>query len=289
LGKTQVVQDILNDPSLMACRDEAARRGFRANIALPLCDGQKTFGALSIYAAEPDAFPADEIRLLEEMAGDLAFGIATLHTRAERDQAVQERELHLLKLKESLDSAIQAMAATLEMRDPYTAGHQRRVANLAVAIARKTGLNEEQIYGLHLAGIVHDLGKICIPAEILSRPGDLSAVEFMLIKTHPQAGHDILKGIQFPWPIADAVLQHHERHDGSGYPHGLSGSRIIIEARILMVADVVEAMASHRPYRPGLGITDALAEIERNRGVLYDPNVVDACLSLFREESYVLC
>jgi PAS domain S-box-containing protein len=288
LGKTQVVQDILTDPSLMACREEAVRRGFRANIALPLSDGHNVFGALSIYAAEADAFPADEIRLLEEMAGDLAFGIATLHTRAERDQAIKEREHHLIKLKESLDSAIQAIAATLEMRDPYTAGHQRRVADLAVAIARKMGLGDEQIYGLHLAGIVHDLGKICIPAEILSRPGELKEVEYMLIKSHPQAGYDILKSIQFPWPIADTVLQHHERHDGSGYPNGLSGSQIIIEARILLVADVVEAMASHRPYRPGRGIADALAEIENNSGVLYDPQVVDACLSLFREESYVL-
>jgi len=148
------------------------------------------------------------------------------------------------------------------------------------------GLAEEKIHGIHLAASVHDLGKINIPAEVLSKPGEITDIDFNLIKTHPQAGYDILQGIDFPWPIAHMVLQHHERLDGSGYPQGLKGEAILLEARILSVADVVEAMSSHRPYRPGLGIEAALAEITKNRGAFYDSQVVDACLALFREQHY---
>jgi len=178
------------------------------------------------------------------------------------------------------------MAAIVEMRDPYTAGHQARVADLATAIAKQIGLPEEQVHGIHLAGTVHDLGKINVPAEILSKPGKITDIERSLIKIHPQAGYDILKGIDFPWPIAQMVLQHHERFDGSGYPQGLKGDQIIIEARILCVADVVEAMSSHRPYRPRLGIETAIEDITRQRGIYYDPQAVDACLALFREQGY---
>ncbi|MEQ1673763.1 MAG: HD-GYP domain-containing protein, partial [Candidatus Nitrotoga sp.] len=177
-------------------------------------------------------------------------------------------------------------AAIVEMRDPYTAGHQVRVADLAMAIAKQMGLPDEQAHAIHLAGMVHDLGKIQIPAEILSKPGKITGIEYSLIKFHPQAGYDILKGINFPWPIAQMVLQHHERLDGSGYPQGLKGDAILLEARILSVADVVEAMSSHRPYRPGLGIEVALAEITKQRGIYFDPQVVDACLVLFREQHY---
>jgi len=183
---------------------------------------------------------------------------------------------------------MRAIAGIVEMRDPYTAGHQQRVAQLAAAIAAEMGLPEEQAHAIHLAGIVHDLGKIQVPAEILSKPGKLSEIEFSLIKIHPQAGYDILKGIDFPWPIADMVLQHHERMDGSGYPQGLKGDAILLEARILSVADVVEAISAHRPYRPGLGIDIALDEIASNRSKYYDPQVADACICLFRERGYRL-
>ena len=178
------------------------------------------------------------------------------------------------------------MAFALEMRDPYTAGHQQRVADLACAIANEMGLSEKQTNGIRTAAMIHDIGKICIPAQILSKPGKLNEIEFSLVKAHPGIGYDILKNIEFPWPIAQMVLQHHERIDGSGYPSGLAGSEILLEARILAVADVVEAMASHRPYRPALGLDKALEEISKNRGVLYDPEVTDACLKVFRKKGF---
>ncbi len=188
----------------------------------------------------------------------------------------------------ALKSTIEAIALTSETRDPYTAGHQHHVAELACAIAREMNLPKEQIEGVRLAGVVHDIGKMYVPAEILSKPGQLSEAEFNMIKMHAKAGYDILKNIEFPWPIAQAVLQHHLRLDGSGYPECEKGKEIIIEARILTVADVVEAMASHRPYRPALGIDKALDEIAQNRGKLYDPDVVDACLRLFNEKEFKL-
>jgi len=190
-----------------------------------------------------------------------------------------------IQLEKVMKGTIRAMAITVETRDPYTAGHQQRVAELSRAIAIEMGLPEEQIEGIFMAGSIHDLGKISVPAEILSKPGPITETEFSLIKTHPQSGHDILKSIAFSWPIAQIALQHHERMDGSGYPQGLSGEDILIEARILAVADVVESMASHRPYRPALGIEPALEEISRNKGIHFDSNVVDACLKLFDVES----
>ncbi|WP_459720505.1 HD-GYP domain-containing protein [Sideroxyarcus sp. TK5] len=192
------------------------------------------------------------------------------------------------QLKASLLESISALAATVELRDPYTAGHQRRVAQLAVAIATEMQLPEAQVEGIYLAGVVHDVGKIQIPAEILSKPGKLSDLEFALIKQHPQAGHELLKTIDFPWQIATIVQQHHERQDGSGYPDALQGEQVLLESRIIGVADVVEAMFSHRPYRPGLGIEAALEEIARGRGTRYDAQVVDACVALFREKDYVI-
>jgi HD-GYP domain-containing protein (c-di-GMP phosphodiesterase class II) len=160
------------------------------------------------------------------------------------------------------------------------------VAELARAIASEMGLSEERIDGLYMAGIIHDLGKISVPAEILSKPGRLSDAEFQLVKTHPQVGYDILKNIEFPWPIAQITLQHHERLNGSGYPQGLSGEDMLLEAKILAVADVVEAMASHRPYRAALGLQKALNEIFQNQGILYDYTVVAACLRLFNEKKF---
>lgn len=192
------------------------------------------------------------------------------------------------RLRRSLLDSISAIAATIEMRDPYTAGHQRRVADLATTIAQELRLPDTQIEGLYLASTVHDIGKIQIPAEILSKPGKLTDAEFSLIKQHAEAGFEILKAIDFPWPIAITVLQHHERFDGSGYPRGLGNGDTLLEARILAVADVVEAMVSHRPYRAGLGLDAAMDEIARNRNVRYDPDVVDACLRLFHEQRFVL-
>ena len=211
-----------------------------------------------------------------------------LRTREERDRIAHAHAHHEEILRKSLEDSIQAIAATVEVRDPYTSGHQKRVAELAMALAREMGLPEERIHGLHLAGVVHDVGKISVPAEILSKPGKLSQLEHTLIQGHAEAGYEILKDIDFPWPIATIVWQHHERFDGSGYPQGLKGEAILLESRIMAVADVVEAMASHRPYRPTLGIEVALDEIERGRGIKYDPVVADACLRVFREGTFAL-
>ena len=185
---------------------------------------------------------------------------------------------------ESLQGIIQVISLIIETRDPYTAGHQRSVADLARAIALVMGLPPERIEGIRLAAIVHDLGKISIPAEILAKPSRLTEAEMSMIRIHPRSGYEILRRVEFPWPIAQIVLQHHERIDGSGYPQGLRGPDILLEAKILGVADVVDAMCSHRPYRPAIGIDKALAEISQNRGILYDPEVVDACLKYFQEK-----
>jgi PAS domain S-box-containing protein len=219
----------------------------------------------------------DEITFATQLADKLAIAMV--------DRARHEADA---RLRTSLESSITAIAATVEMRDPYTAGHERRVAELATAIARRMGLSGHIVEGIHFGAMIHDLGKIQVPAEILSKPTRLTTLEYELIKVHAQSGYEILKGIEFPWPVAQMVLQHHERADGSGYPQKLKGDAIILEARILAVADTVEAMASHRPYRPGLGIEKALAEIERGTGTAYDPVVAKACLSLFREHGYVL-
>ncbi|MEI6172085.1 MAG: HD-GYP domain-containing protein [bacterium] len=174
----------------------------------------------------------------------------------------------------------------MELRDPYTSGHQVRVAELAVAIAVRMGLAADRVAGIRTAGLLHDIGKLAVPAEILSKSTRLTDIEFSLIKIHSQAGADLLRDIVFPWPLADFVLQHHERIDGSGYPQGLKGDETHLEAKILAVADVIEAMASHRPYRPALGIDKAIEEISKNRGVLFDPVVVDTCVGLFQREGF---
>jgi len=201
---------------------------------------------------------------------------------------ITNRKENVERMRKALGATVQAIAVTVETRDPYTAGHQRRVANLARSIATEMNLPADQVDGIRMAAIIHDLGKLSVPAEILSKPTKLTNIEFSLIKTHAQSGYDILKDIDFPWPIARMVLEHHERMDGSGYPNGLTAEETIVESRILSVADVVEAMASHRPYRPGLGFDAALEEIEKNRGTLYDNTVADACLRLFREKGFQL-
>ncbi len=200
------------------------------------------------------------------------------------------RELarHTRHLAATLDGAIAALAAMVERRDPYTAGHERRVALLAATVGRALGWPDERVHPLHSAGLLHDVGKIAIPTEILVKPGRLSAIEYEMVKTHAQAGYDILKSIDFGAPVAETVWQHHERLDGSGYPQGLRGDQILPEARILAIADVVESMASHRPYRTALGIDVALAEIERGLGTRYDPEIGGVVLRLFREEGYQL-
>lgn len=251
----------------------------RAGIALPLNHRGEGAACLTLWTADARLLDAEEIPTLEELAADLDFGLVGLRVKIERERG-------LLALERAMEDMVRAIAGTVEMRDPYTAGHQRRVAELSRAIGQELGVPEDQLHATALAAMIHDLGKINVPAEILTRPGRLSEIEFEFIKTHPAAGFEIVRNIEFPWPIADAILQHHERLDGSGYPRGLKGDEIILEARIIAVADVVEAMCSHRPYRPELGIDAALDEILQGRGVTYDAAAVDACVHLFRDTGF---
>lgn len=214
--------------------------------------------------------------------------IAVIYDVTEKINMEMALRNSLEKMNRVVDETVSALATAIGKRDPYTAGHQQRVAQLACAIAHEMGgFDDDRLKGLRMAATIHDIGKLYVPAEILAKPGQLSEPELALIKTHPQAGFDILGEVEFPWPIASIVQQHHERLDGSGYPRGLSGDTILMEARIIGVADVVEAMSSHRPYRPGKGIEPALHEINERRGEKYDANVVDACLALF-SKGYIL-
>jgi PAS domain S-box-containing protein/putative nucleotidyltransferase with HDIG domain len=259
-------------PSVAAKLTDPIIKSFHSSksIVTPLIVDDDVIG---IFSVQSDHLREEDVPIFTVFADQLA-------------SAWKKVEL-LQDLKKTIDGTILTIAATVEMRDPYTAGHQTRVADLAVAIARKMNLSETQIESIHMAGIIHDLGKINVPAEILSKPGKISPLEFEIIKTHPQVGYDLLKKIKFPWPLAQIVYQHHEKMDGSGYPQGLKEDNIMIEARILCVADIVEAMSSHRPYRPSLGIDKALAQIRKDRGTLLDAKAVDACLELF-DQGYEL-
>jgi len=242
------------------------------------------------YIVKP--FQAEEIRAAIEIAlhkKDMERRLrkAEEEYRSERRRAEEELRQSHAKLQRTLDGTIHAWVSAIEVRDAYTAGHQRGVTQLACAIAREMGLPEEQIEGIRVAGLIHDIGKINVPLEVLSKPTELSELERGMIKTHPQVGYDILKTVEFHSPVAEIVLQHHERLDGSGYPQGLSGEKIILEARILAVADVVKAMSSLRPHQVSCGLDKALEEISQNRGILYDPEVADACLKLFTEKGFV--
>jgi len=246
----------------------------------------KLFGLLILSLAPGISVKDEEEYLLIEVASDIGFGLHNIELEEKDKISEQKLRQSYQKLQKTMEGAIDTIAKIVETKDPYTSGHQQRVSKLAITIARKMKLPQEKIEGIRVSSLVHDVGKISIPAEILNKPIKLTEIEFNLIKDHSQVGYDILKSIEFPWPIEKIVLQHHERLDGSGYPRGLKGEDIIIEARIIGVADVVEAMSSHRPYRPALGIDAALEEISKNRGIFYDPEVVDICIKLVREKGF---
>ncbi|MFZ2054246.1 MAG: HD domain-containing phosphohydrolase [Candidatus Aminicenantales bacterium] len=249
------------------------------------CDGDEP--EVVLWANDGGKFPIEETDMpMSDSHRNTSGHVLVFRDISARVRTKKELKESWERLHQALEGAIQAMAQTIEIRDPYTAGHQRRVSKLSCAIARELGMSETQIEGLRVAGDIHDIGKIYVPAEILSKPGQITAIEYGIIKTHPQVGYDILKTIKFPWPVAQIVLQHHERLDGSGYPLGLVGDQILKESRILTVADVVEAMSSHRPYRPARGIDEALDEITKNKGRFYDSDVVDVCVRLFRENQF---
>ncbi len=218
--------------------------------------------------------------------GDENLVRRTIKYAIERMASEQERREHAERMKKTLMQTVDAVSLTLEMRDPYTAGHQERVARLAVEIGKRLRLGEDALDGLKTGALIHDIGKINVPADFLNRPGQLSDAAFGIIKAHPQVGYDIVRGIDFPWPVASMILQHHERLDGTGYPNGITGGDIILESRILAVADVVEAISSHRPYRPSLGLGAALDEIRNGMGLRYDSEVVTACEEVIKNGQY---
>lgn len=274
-----ICKNIPHDPDSVPWSSRATLPEFRSSIALPLAHQSRCIGTLQIYSSQADAFEPEDEALLAGLANNMAYGINALRTSADKAD-------YSARWLKSLSGAIESMSLTVEMRDPYTSGHMRHTAQLSVAIARELGLPDEQIKGLELGATIHDIGKIYVPAEILNRPGKLSDAEFTMIKTHSQVGYDIVKGIDFPWPIADIIIQHHERLDGGGYPNGLKGDEISYEAQILSVADVIEAMSSHRPYRPALGIDTGIEEIQRLRGTSFRAEIVDACIKIITQDDF---
>ncbi|MCX6073287.1 MAG: response regulator [Campylobacterales bacterium] len=278
----------INDPAanLMICKELAEMYGTQSFANFRLFNGSETYAILTLCSDQKAFFDEEIEALLNEMVGDISFALKNFNEVKWRTNA----EITLLenkrRISDMLIDTVAAISTTIEMRDPYTAGHQKRVSLLACAIAKEMGLSQERIEGLSLAAQIHDVGKIQIPAEILSKPTKLGDLEFLMIQTHPETGYSIVKDIEFPWPIATMIRQHHEKLDGSGYPHGLRGEAILLEARILTVADIVEAMESHRPYRPALGIEAAITEIQNERGTKLDSDVVDACIRLFKEERF---
>ncbi len=262
------------------------QQGACSAAAFPFYVEGRALGALNVFAAEDDFFHEEEVALLHEAAEDVSHLISEVRNK----RRIQEAERKIMRAAEELQTALQgalgAVGTALEVRDPYTAGHERRVALIARAIAEELELEQARIEGIFLGAEIHDIGKISIPSEILCKPSRLSDIEYGIIKEHPAIGYEIFRKVRFPWPIAEIAHQHHERMDGSGYPQGLKGEEICLEARIVAVADVVEAMSSNRPYRPGLGVEPALQEIERGCGSHYDADVVRACLRLFRERQY---
>lgn len=278
-GQIVAVEQFSTDPRTGPWRDEAARRGYQSSISIPIRHSEGGMACLTAYGSSSNVWSESELHLMKQIAAALGFGISTVRTAIARDRI--QRDLH-----SSLEQTIEVISETVDQRDPYTAGHQKRVADLCARIGLKMGLDPDRIQGLRLAATIHDLGKIGIPAEILSKPGRLTPIQFEMIKEHVQLGSEIVRNVRFPWPIGEMIRQHHERMDGSGYPRGLQRDDILLESRILAVADVVEAMGSHRPYRAARGIEVALAEIIDHRGKIYDAEVVDSCVSLFREDGY---
>jgi HD-GYP domain-containing protein (c-di-GMP phosphodiesterase class II) len=287
-GKMQNMFDSETSEAYAPWRERARQYGIRSVVCIPLLVENGWRGVLMIYAAHPNAFEAPVIKVLQHLAEQIVHAVHAL----DQGVALHAGQINLVKthkqLTEALSAMVAPMVAAMEMRDPYTAGHESRVADIAVAIGKEMGWPEERLHGLRIAAQIHDIGKISIPAEILTKPTKLSAGEWAVIREHPETGYTILKDIPFQWPIAEGVRQHHERLDGSGYPRGLKADAILPEARILAVADMVEAMASHRPYRPAIKLNLVLKQIEKEAGSLLDAKVVSACVALFHEKRLIM-
>lgn len=278
----QIMSDSGHDGSFQPWLEKASAFGIRSSLSVPLLhpDGN---AALMIYSRAPDAFSESVLHVFESLAMEVSNGIEKIRLKEKLAAEQAERAAYQKQLDEALYQTIRALSLTLESRDPYTAGHEERVSEIACSIARALGWSQFRIQGLRLAALVHDIGKIAIPSEILTKPSRLSNAEMALIREHPETGYRILKDIPFPWPIARIVREHHEKIDGTGYPQGLRGDQILEESRILSIADIVESMASFRPYRQALGIDIALKEIRRVAGTQLDPELVGVCESLYAQ------
>lgn len=275
----QIVNDTSTDPKYAPWRSFGISHGFRGSLSIPLVLDDSVFGALMIYTQESHVFNDKEVNLLKELGSNIMYGIGVIRTQ--KKLAESKAELSYL-LTQTLEVVIHA----LEKRDPYTAGHQRRVATLSNMIGQEMGLSSEKIKGITYAAMVHDIGKIYVPTQILNSPAVLTKLEMDFIRTHPDVGFEIIKDVHYPWPIADIILQHHERLDGSGYPKKLKGDEIILDTRIVTVADIVDAMMTFRPYRPAFTIEKTVSELELGRGTQYDKTVIDVCIRLLREKGY---
>ncbi|MBU3564252.1 HD domain-containing phosphohydrolase [Polynucleobacter sp. Tro8-14-1] len=286
-NKTSVVIDDEIDPGFVAWRERAKEFGIRSAIGCPIPDGitGMPFGVLMVYSKVPNTFGASEVQLFESLAKEIGFGLRSIERQHKLDDQIHEKEVTQERLATALRATIEAMSKTMEWRDPYTAGHQKRVASIAMAIGRQLGWDNERIQAIYMAAMVHDIGKMAVPSEILTKPSRLTDLEMQMVQGHVEAGYQILKDIPFPWPIADMVRQHHERLDGSGYPMGLKDKQISQEGRVLAVADTIEAMATHRPYRPAKGLNSAMDEIQAEAGTKLDAKVVEAAFKLLENEN----
>ena len=284
--KPNVIDDSEVDEGFVSWRIRAREYGIRSAIGCPIPDsgGPHPFGVLLVYSKVPNAFGPSEVQLFESLAKEIGFGLRSIERQHKLDDQIHEKEKTQERLADALRSTIEAMSKTMEWRDPYTAGHQKRVALISTAIARKLGWSEEDIHALYMAAMVHDIGKVSVPAEILTKPTHLTSLEMQMVQGHVEAGYQILKDIPFPWPIAEMVHQHHERLDGTGYPNGLKGGQICKQARVLAVADTIEAMATHRPYRSARGLPAAMEEIRAEAGSKLDAEVVNAAFDLIDAE-----
>ena len=284
----QIVDDTETSPIYAAWRERAKQFGIRSSIAIPFNNNGASHGALHVYAAQPYAFESVAIQVFQHLAEQIGHGMHAI----EQERLLHAEQERLAKTERQLTEALSAMVApivtAMEMRDPYTAGHQMRVADIACAIGKEKGWSDAQLQGLRVASMVHDIGKISISADVLTKPTRLSDADWEVIHDHPDTGFRILKDIPFPWPVAEIVRQHHERLDGSGYPYGLKADAILPEAKVLAVADVVEAMVADRPYRPSINLDSALQEIERQAGTKLDAEDVRICAAMIREQRFVL-
>ena len=280
-GKPWLISDTNADLNFAPWKDRAQKYGIHSVLAVPIKQSNKVIGALAIYSSVIYSFTDLEVHIFSNMAAELGFGFASFQKQEELTRQHLEQQIQEERLRASLTSTVEVMSKTMELRDPYTAGHQKNVATISCFIANKLGWSPDLIYGLRLAAMIHDIGKIAIPSEILTKPSKLSEFEGKLLQEHPENGYQLLKDIDFPWPIAEIVRQHHERIDGSGYPRGLKGDQILPEAQVLAVADTIEAMYSHRPYRPGLGLPSAIQVIKDGAGKTFNLEIANVAIDLF--------